>query len=121
MKNITITLTETEAVVLYRFLNLVSVEDFYKKIMALKNKWNYFAEDFKGLEAEAKIVLQSQFTIWNKIDRELKNQGVDPGKNPAPAIKIGNNEVEFKDGGVQVGCTFVPKETVEAVYKRLTE
>jgi hypothetical protein len=121
MKNIIITLTETEAIVLYRFLNLISSRSFYEKTMAMKDKFHSFKEDFKGLEKETESVLQKNYTVWTKINNELQKQGVDPNKNPAPAIKIGDNEVEFKDGGVQVGCTFVAKETVEAVYKRLTE
>jgi hypothetical protein len=37
---------------------------------------------------------------------------------PAP-LKIGEYTAEFKDNGVQVGCTFVDKETVRAIYERL--
>lgn len=33
-----------------------------------------------------------------------------------PKIKIGGYTAEFKNGGVQVGCVFVSKETVKKVY-----
>lgn len=34
-------------------------------------------------------------------------------------IIIGEHEVEFKDDGVKVGCTFVDKKTVKKIYKKL--
>jgi hypothetical protein len=90
--------------------------------MGISDKYDHsFTENFKGLEKEAQFALQSKYTIWTKIDEELRAQEIDPNKNPAPAITIGGNTVEFKTGGVQVGCTFVSKETVDAIYKRLAE
>lgn len=34
-------------------------------------------------------------------------------------IKIDKHTVEFKSNGVQVGCTFVSKDIVEKIYKKL--
>jgi hypothetical protein len=36
-----------------------------------------------------------------------------------PEIGVGEYVVEFKDGGVQVGCTFVPCEVVDQIHARL--
>jgi hypothetical protein len=36
-----------------------------------------------------------------------------------PPIKVGDYTVEFKEGGVQVGCTFVPTATVNAIHEKL--
>ena len=38
---------------------------------------------------------------------------------PEKPILIGSNTVEFKKDGVQVGCTFVPAETVRLIASRL--
>ena len=37
---------------------------------------------------------------------------------PPPPLKIGGHTVSFKDGGIQVGCTFVPGKDVEELYGR---
>lgn len=36
-----------------------------------------------------------------------------------PQIMAGEYKAEFKNDGVQFGCTFVPKDVVEKVYKKL--
>lgn len=36
-----------------------------------------------------------------------------------PEIKIGGNTVEFKENGIQVGCTFVEKDKVKEIHDKL--
>jgi hypothetical protein len=58
--------------------------------------------------------------ICDQIDAQFNAQGIDWRTwSPEPAVRVGNHDVEFKDNGVQVGCTFVPKETVLEIAKRL--
>lgn len=40
------------------------------------------------------------------------------GAPPQPTITIGEHIARFRPGGVQVGCTFVPWETVREIAKR---
>lgn len=60
-------------------------------------------------------------TLWYRIDDILKSMGVNPSKKQGDPLEINGNVVEFRGGGVQVGCTFVDKETVLKIADKLEQ
>lgn len=66
------------------------------------------------------------FQLYEKVRKVAKDYGIHfttglPVKKSEEPIVIAHNPVEFKADGIQVGCTFVSKETIEEIAKRLQE
>ena len=68
--------------------------------------------DTRGsFEVQTEIVNEATFA-WPFFCLELIEKGT-------PPLKIGDNEVQFNDDGIKVGCQTVTKDEVKEIYKRL--
>ena len=125
MQKINVELTVEQTVFLARFFNTspASAEEI-RATNQYKHSIGERDYDYSVLGSAPYPKLEN-FTInrigvdYSPFKKALKNIGVDfESYRPAPSIKVGENTVEFKEGGIQVGCTFVPNETIKEIAKQ---
>lgn len=79
--------------------------------------WMFEGSYYDPTNKFARIETDGGFTMSDMVSIMI----LDPKKTlfDAPVIKIKDDIVQFVKDGVQVGCTFVDINTVDAIYKQL--
>ena len=121
MKNIDITLTADEAVVIWRLLNELGASYKREEFERSGAYRSGFAggDGYSNLEKEWKTI-HNQPILWGKINTALHKADIIASTYKAePTIKIGNDEVKFEKGQIKVGCTVVSNELVKQIAAKL--
>ena len=122
MKNIDITLTADEAVVIWRIFNEFGASNQRKEFersQAYREGIDGGSSGYSNLVKEWNNIV-NQNTMWNKINNALhKADIIAPTYKAEPTIKIGNDEVKFENGQIKVGCTVISNELVKQIAAKL--
>ena len=87
-------------------------DTFIKEFNTPKDKYLRVSSNLKITWGDAEAI--KTISIGKFIDLWFK-------ENKTPAITIGGNEVEFKDGFIAIGCETVENETVLKIAERLKD
>lgn len=120
--------SESEAAIIGKALDQLGFrssgggENYIKNHLAVfgNNTWDYLLLHFQTMRLNAcadckyhnEPPLHDFSSFMSLIAKDIS-------KPAPPKIMIGEHAVQFKKGGVQVGCTFVPRETVNQIHARL--
>jgi hypothetical protein len=121
MKNIDITLTADEAVVIWRLFNELGVSYKREEFERSGAYRSGFAggDGYSNLEKEWKTIHDPPI-LWGKINTALHKANIIASRYKAePAIMVGGNEVKFENGQIKVGCTVISNELVKQIAAKL--
>ena len=121
MKNIDITLTADEAVVIWRLLNELGASYKREEFERSGAYRSGFAggDGYSNLEKEWKTI-HNQPILWGKINTALHKADIIASTYKAePTIMVGGNEVKFENGQIKVGCTVISNELVKQIAAKL--